>query len=156
MSRRPPLSIQMQVDILLVEDDAEDNTLTLFALLKHQLTNKFHVARNGQEALDYVLCTGQYANRNITEQPHLILLDLNLQPMGGLEVLRRIRADPRTRTIPIVMLTASDEENDLLESYRLGVNSYIVKPVDFKQFKEAARLVAEYWLLLNRSPSRAA
>lgn len=146
----------MQVDILLVEDDAEDNTLTLFALLRHQLTNKFYVARDGQEALDYVFCTGQHANRKITDQPRLILLDLNMRAIDGLEVLRRIRADPRVRTIPIVMLTASDGELDLIESYRLGANSYVLKPVDFKEFKEAARLVAEYWLLLNRNPSRAA
>jgi CheY-like chemotaxis protein len=148
--------MQTQVDILLVEDDAEDSTLTLFALLEHQLTSKFYVARDGQEALDYVFCTGHYADRKITDQPRLILLDLNMRAIGGLEVLRRIRADPQTRAIPIVMLTASDEERDLIESYRLGVNSYILKPVDFKQFKEAARLVAKYWLLLNRTPSRAA
>jgi len=156
MNRPPAPGTQMQVDILLVEDDAEDNTLTLFALLRHQLTNKFHVALDGQEALDYVFCIGQHANRKITDQPRLILLDLNMRAIDGLEVLRRIRADPRTRAIPIVMLTASDEERDLVESYRLGVNSYVLKPVDFNQFKDAARLVGQYWLHLNRTPSRAA
>lgn len=156
MNRALAQSTQVQVDILLVEDDAEDNTLTLFALLEHQPTSKFYVARDGQEALDYVFCTGHHADRKVGDQPRLILLDLNMRAIGGLEVLRRIRADPRTRAIPIVMLTASDEERDMIESYRLGVNSYILKPVDFNQFKEAARLVARYWLFLNRTPSRAA
>jgi two-component system response regulator len=143
------------VDILMVEDNHNDEELTLHELHKYHLTNKIHVVRDGQEALEYVFCSGRYAGRDINDQPHVILLDIKLPFIDGLEVLRRIKQDERTRTIPVVMLTSSREERDLVESYRLGVNSYIVKPVDFDQFKESARTLGMYWLLLNSPPKAA-
>jgi two-component system response regulator len=143
------------VDILMVEDNPDDEQLTLRALAKHHLTNKIQVVRDGQEALDYVFCKGKYADRNITDHPHVILLDIKLPLIDGIEVLRRIKADDRTKTIPVVMLTSSHEERDLVETYRLGVNSYIVKPVDFEQFTESARSLGMYWMLLNRPPKAA-
>jgi two-component system, response regulator len=143
------------VDILMVEDNPNDEELTLQELRKYHLANRIHVVRDGQEALDYVFCTGRYANRQITDQPSVILLDIKLPFVDGLEVLRRVKQDERTRTVPVVMLTSSREERDLVESYRLGVNSYIVKPVDFDQFKESARTLGMYWLLLNRPPKAA-
>ena len=143
------------VDILMVEDNPDDERLTLRAFAKNKLTNRIHVVRDGQEALDYVFCTGKYANRKITDRPHVILLDIKLPLIDGIEVLRRIKADERTRTIPVVMLTSSREERDLVETYRLGVNSYIVKPVDFEQFTESARSLGMYWLLMNRPPKAA-
>jgi CheY-like chemotaxis protein len=143
------------VDILMVEDNPNDEELTLHELRKYHLANRIYVVRDGQEALEYVFCSGRYANRQITEQPSVILLDIKLPIVDGLEVLRRIKQDERTRTIPVVMLTSSREERDLVESYRLGVNSYIVKPVDFNQFKESARTLGMYWLLLNRPPKAA-
>ena len=143
------------VDILMVEDNPDDEQLTLRAFAKHHLTNKVHVVRDGQEALDYVFCNGQYANRSISDHPHVVLLDIKLPLIDGIEVLRRIKADERTRTIPVVMLTSSHEERDLVETYRLGVNSYIVKPVDFDQFTESARALGMYWLLMNRPPKAA-
>ena len=148
-------AVEGSVDILLVEDNPDDEKLTLRALGKHKLTNRIHVVRDGQEALDYVFCTGQYGDRNITEHPNVILLDIKLPLIDGIEVLRRIKADERTKTIPVVMLTSSREERDLVETYRLGVNSYIVKPVDFEQFTESARALGMYWLLLNRPPKAA-
>jgi two-component system response regulator len=139
----------------MVEDNPHDEELTLHELRKYHLANKIQVVRDGQEALEYIFCSGRYANRSITDQPHVILLDIKLPLVDGLEVLRRIKQDPRTRTVPVVMLTSSREERDLIESYRLGVNSYIVKPVDFDQFKESARALGMYWLLLNRPPQAA-
>ena len=147
--------IDSSVDILMVEDNADDEALTLHELGRYHLTNRIQVVRDGQEALEYVFCTGRYATRDIKDQPHVILLDIKLPFVDGLEVLRRIKQDQRTRTIPVVMLTSSREEKDLIESYRLGVNSYIVKPVDFDQFKESARSLGMYWLLLNRPPKAA-
>ena len=144
-----------RVDILMVEDNANDEALTLHELAKYQLTNRVQVVRDGQEALEYIFCTGRYATRDIKDLPNVILLDIKLPFIDGLEVLRRIKQDQRTRTIPVVMLTSSREESDLIESYRLGVNSYIVKPVDFDQFKESARSLGMYWLLLNRPPKAA-
>ena len=143
------------VDILMVEDNANDEALTLHELAKYHLTNRIQVVRDGQEALEYIFCTGRYASRDIKEQPHVILLDIKLPYIDGLEILKRIKSDQRTRTIPVVMLTSSREERDLIESYRLGVNSYIVKPVDFDQFKESARTLGMYWLLLNKPPKAA-
>jgi two-component system response regulator len=143
------------VDILMVEDNANDEALTLHELAKYHLTNRIQVVRDGQEALEYIFCTGRYGTRDIKQQPHVILLDIKLPYVDGLEILKRIKQDQRTRTIPVVMLTSSREERDLIESYRLGVNSYIVKPVDFDQFKESARTLGMYWLLLNRPPKAA-
>jgi two-component system, response regulator len=144
------------LEILLVEDNANDEMLTLHALKKYNVANKLHVVRDGAEALEFIFCTGRYADRHITDRPKVILLDIKLPLVDGLEVLRRIKADARTKTIPVVMLTSSREERDLVESYRLGVNSYIVKPVDFDQFTEAARALGMYWLLLNKPSAEAA
>jgi two-component system response regulator len=141
-----------EVQILLVEDNPDDVKLALHAFKKHNLANHVHVARDGAEALEFIFCTGAYAHRQIVNGPKVILLDLKLPLVDGVEVLRRIKADPRTQTIPVVVLTASREERDIVESYRLGVNSYIVKPVDFDQFTEAVRLLGFYWLLLNHAP----
>jgi two-component system response regulator len=140
------------VEILLVEDNPNDVDLTLHAFRKHHLTNSVHVVRDGAEALEFVFCTGTYASRRIQNGPRLILLDLKLPKVDGLEVLRHIKGDSRTRSIPVVVLTSSADERDVIESYNLGVNSYIVKPVDFAQFTEALTTLNMYWLLLNRSP----
>lgn len=140
------------VEILLVEDNPNDVELTIHAFAKHKLTNRIHVVRDGAEALDFLFCTGPYASRDANAPPKVILLDLKLPKVDGLEVLRRVKADNRTRKIPVVVLTSSGEERDLVESYALGVNSYIRKPVDFEQFTEAVRLVGLYWLLLNQPP----
>jgi two-component system, response regulator len=147
--------IDGSVDILMVEDNADDEALTLHQLRKYHLTNRIQVVRDGREALEYIFCTGRYATRDINDQPNVILLDIKLPFVDGLEILKRIKQDERTRTVPVVMLTSSREERDLIESYRLGVNSYIVKPVDFDQFKESARTLGMYWLLLNRPPKAA-
>ena len=144
------------LEILLVEDNANDEMLTLHAFKKHNLTNRVHVVRDGAEALEFVFCTGRYSERHIGDLPKVILLDIKLPLVDGLEVLRRVKGDPRTRTTPVVMLTSSREESDLVESYRLGVNSYIVKPVDFEQFTEMARALGMYWLLLNKPLANAA
>jgi len=144
------------VEILLVEDNENDEALTLHALTKYRVSNKIQVVRDGAEALEFIFCTGRYANRQIYDKPKVILLDIKLPLVDGLEVLRRVKQDPRTKTIPVVMLTSSREERDLVESYRLGVNSYIVKPVDFEQFTEAARSLGMYWLLLNKPSADAA
>jgi two-component system response regulator len=144
------------VEILLVEDNKDDEELTLHALKKYNVTNKVQVVRDGAEALEFIFCTDRYANRRISDRPKVVLLDIKLPLVDGLEVLKKIKQDERTRTIPVVMLTSSREERDLVESYRLGVNSYIVKPVDFDQFIESARSLGMYWLLLNRPTSEAA
>ncbi|MCE9554428.1 MAG: response regulator [Planctomycetes bacterium] len=141
-----------EVDILLVEDNPNDVHLALRAFKNHQLANSIHVVRDGAEALEFMFCTDRYAQRDIHSGPNMILLDLKLPLIDGIEVLRQIKADPRTRMIPVIMLTASGEERDLVESYRLGVNSYIVKPVDFDQFTESVRQLGCYWLLLNQAP----
>ena len=140
------------VEILLVEDDPNDVELTLYALKKHNVVNHVKVVRDGAEALDYMFCTGAYAHRRMQDHPKVILLDLKLPKVDGLQVLRRVKADPNTRMIPMVVLTSSREERDIVESYQLGVNSYIVKPVDFEQFTEAVRQLGLYWLLLNQAP----
>lgn len=140
------------VEILLVEDNPNDVELTLRALKKQNLVNKVHVARDGVEALDYVFATGNYANRNMALIPKLVLLDLKLPKVDGLEVLRKIKSNDRTRTIPVVVLTSSREEQDMIESYNLGANSYIVKPVDFDKFLDAVGELGLYWLLLNELP----
>jgi CheY-like chemotaxis protein len=140
--------------ILLVEDNADDEELTIRALKKNNVKNDLVIARDGVEALDYLFGTGAHAGRNTTVLPGLVLLDLKLPKIDGLEVLRRIRADARTRRVPVTVLTSSKEEQDLIRSYDLGANSYIRKPVDFNQFTDAVRQLGLYWLMLNEvSPS---
>ena len=141
-----------EVEILLVEDNPNDVELTLRALKKNNLTNKVHVVRDGAEALEYIFATGAYASRDINHNPRVILLDLKLPKVDGLEVLRRIKSDERTKVIPVVVLTSSKEERDLVESYKLGANSYIAKPVDFDSFVRAVAELGLYWLLLNQPP----
>jgi CheY-like chemotaxis protein len=138
--------------ILLVEDNADDEELTLRALKKNHIGNKVFIVRDGAEALDFLFCTGIYADRDPREMPQVTLLDLKLPKVDGLEVLRRLRADPRTHTLPIVILTSSNEERDVVEGYQLGANSYVRKPVDFNEFLEAARQLGLYWLVLNNAP----
>ena len=140
------------VEILLVEDNPQDLELTKRALRKGNLTNNIHVARDGAEALEFLFCEGAHAARKIEDGPKLILLDLKLPKVDGLEVLKRVKSDPRTKTIPVVVLTSSKEQNDVVESYQLGVNSYIVKPVNFEGFSAAVLEVGMYWLLLNQAP----
>ncbi|MEW9900686.1 response regulator [Chitinivorax sp. PXF-14] len=137
--------------ILLVEDNPDDEMLALRAFKKNNITNEIVVARDGVEALDYLFGNAGYAGRDTSHQPALILLDLKLPKMDGLEVLKALRADARTRLIPVVVLTTSKEEDDLLKSYTFGANSYIRKPVDFNQFIDAVRQVGLYWLVLNES-----
>jgi len=143
---------QNNVEILLVEDNPEDVEITVRAFKKRNLTNKIHVVEDGEEALEYIFATGAYKERNINHRPKVILLDLKLPKVDGLEVLRRIREDERTKQIPVVVLTSSQEERDIVESYKLGVNSYIVKPVDFAKFLDTVSELGFYWLLLNKSP----
>ena len=138
------------VEILIVEDTPQDLELTLRALRKANLSNDIQVARDGAEALEFLFCEGPHANRKIENGPKLILLDLKLPKIDGIEVLRRVKSDPRTKSIPVVVLTSSKEQKDVVESYRLGVNSYIVKPVNFEGFVEAVQDVGMYWLLLNQ------
>ncbi|MDO9532398.1 MAG: response regulator [Deltaproteobacteria bacterium] len=138
--------------ILLVEDNPSDIGLTKRALKKHRITNELVVAENGQEALDFLFGAGAHAGRNVTDLPTVVLLDLKLPKLSGLEVLRRIRDNPRTRRLPVVILTTSKDEHDIITSYDLGANSYIRKPVDFHQFAEALRQLGLYWLVLNEPP----
>ncbi|HKI32155.1 MAG TPA: response regulator [Gemmataceae bacterium] len=141
------------VEILLVEDNPNDVKLALHAFKKNKVANHVHVARDGAEALEFMFGTGRYAGRDIESGPRVILLDLKLPLVDGIEVLRLLKADPRTQAIPVVVLTASREERDVVQSYQLGVNSYIVKPVDFDQFTESVRELGFYWLLLNHLPA---
>jgi two-component system response regulator len=142
-----------EMDILLVEDNPEDVEITLRAFQKHHIANKIHVVRDGEEALECLFSTGRYAECSPCENTRLILLDLKLPKIDGLEVLQRCKTDPRTKHIPIVVLTSSREEEDLARSYNFGVNSYVVKPVDFPQFSDAVRQVGLYWMLLNQVPA---
>lgn len=138
--------------ILLVEDNPDDEALAIRALKRHHISNEIIVARDGVEALDYMFGTGIYAERDISMKPTVILLDLKLPRIDGLEVLRRLREDERTKLLPVVILTTSNEEQDMLNGYSLGCNSYIRKPVDFVQFSEAIRQLGMYWLLMNEPP----
>ncbi len=140
------------VEIILIEDNPHDAELVLRALKKHGLANKLQLLQDGAEALDFIFATGAYAGREINHRPKLILLDLKMPKVDGLEILRRIKADERTRSVPVVVMTSSQEEKDIMESYSLGVNSYIVKPVDFDKFVQSVADLGLYWLLLNKVP----
>lgn len=139
--------------ILLVEDNPDDEALTLRAFKKNNIGNEVVVAHDGVEALDFLFATGMYAGRDTSQMPEVILLDLKLPRLDGLEVLRHLRADDRTKLLPVVILTSSKEEHDLISGYSLGANSYVRKPVDFTQFMEAVRQLGLYWLVLNERPS---
>ena len=140
------------VEILLVEDNPQDVELTLRALRKANVTNRILVAHDGEEALQFIFCEGPHAERKIEDGPRVVLLDLKLPKVDGLEVLKRLKADPRTASIPIVVLSSSQEERDLAASYKLGVNSYVVKSMDFDQFAETVGLLGQYWIQLNQTP----
>ncbi len=140
--------------ILLVEDNPDDEELALLALRKNQIINQVIVVHDGEEALNFLFGRGNYAGRDINQQPQVIMLDLKLPKVGGLEVLQKMRADPRTRNIPVVVLTSSSEEEDVLNSYRLGANSYVRKPVEFAHFAEAVQQLGLYWLNYNELPPR--
>ena len=146
------MAIVDDVEILLVEDSPEDVELTLRALQTHHITNRMHAVRDGAEALDFLFARGAYAGRNAANIPKVVLLDLKLPKVDGLEVLRQIKQDPRTRKVPVVVLTSSREEPDIERSYQLGVNSYIVKPVDFESFVKAVSDAGLYWLVVNQPP----
>jgi two-component system response regulator len=143
---------QKPVDILLVDDNPDDVELALYALRRNQLANHIQIVKDGVEALDFLFCRGKYEHRDDSHSPKLVLLDLKMPKLNGLEVLKAIRENPKTAGIPVVILTTSKEDCDLIESYRLGVNSYIVKPVDFEQFSDVVRQLGFYWLLLNERP----
>ncbi|HEX5324547.1 MAG TPA: response regulator [Capsulimonadaceae bacterium] len=143
---------QETVEILLVEDDDNDLKLALHALRGEKLANRIAVARDGEEALDFIFCRGEYIARSPNQPPRLVMLDLKLPKVDGLQVLREIKASPATQAIPVVVLTSSREEKDMVESYQLGVNSYIQKPVDFDQFREAIRILGLYWMVVNQPP----
>ena len=145
----------MEKYILLVEDNPDDEALAIRALRKNHIANRVVVARDGVEALDFLYATGTHAGRDPQELPEVVLLDLKLPKLHGLEVLQRIRGQASTRMLPVVILTTSSEDRDMIESYRLGANSYIRKPVDFEQFIEAVRQLGMYWLVLNQSAHRA-
>lgn len=141
-----------EIEILLVEDDEADEELAIHALRTNHLANQIHVAHDGEEALDFLFCRGPYNNRGFDNPPRLVLLDLKLPKVDGLEVLRQLKSDPRTKAIPVVILTSSREERDMVNGYQLGVNSYIQKPVDFAQFREIIKQLDLYWLVVNQAP----
>jgi len=141
-----------QIEILLVEDNQDDVELTLHALRKENLANNIHIARDGEEALEFLFCRGTHAHRSFARPPRIVLLDLKLPKVDGMEVLRQLKADERTKAIPVVILTSSKEERDLAQGYGLGANSYIQKPVDFDQFRDTVKRLGFYWLVINQSP----
>ncbi len=145
-----------EVEILLVEDDPSDVRLTLHALEKESLRNRIEVVHDGEEALDFVFCRGTFSARSLTHPTKLVLLDLKLPKVDGMEVLRQIKSNADTKAIPVVILTSSKEERDLVEGYKLGVNSYIQKPVDFDQFRETIKAAGFYWLVVNQPPPKKA
>lgn len=140
------------VEILLAEDNSEDAEMTMRALRRNNLANQLHWVKDGAEALDYLLGTGQYAGRDISRPPKLVLLDIKMPKVDGIEVLRRLKENPATHAIPVVVMTSSNEERDVIDSYRLGVNSYIVKPVQFEAFMETVAKIGLYWVVANRVP----
>jgi two-component system, response regulator len=140
------------IDILLVEDNSKDVELTLHALRRENLCNLIHVVRDGEAALEFLFCRGAFANRSLDHPPRLVILDLKLPKVTGLEVLREIKNNVHTQAIPVTVLTSSKEDRDLVESYKLGVNSYIQKPVDFNQFRDTVKQLGLYWLVVNQSP----
>lgn len=146
------MSKHAEVEILLVEDNPNDAELSLRALKKNHLANRLAHVVDGEEALDFLFARGAFDYRQAEDQPRVVILDLKLPKVDGLEVLRIIKADPRLKVIPVVMLTSSQEERDMIESYRLGVNSFIIKPVDFDKFAAAVRDLGMYWMLLNQAP----
>lgn len=143
-------------EILLVEDNSKDLKLTMNALSKHNLANRIEVVRDGEEALEYLMCSGRYINRSFDYPPRLVLLDLKLPKVDGIEVLRQVKGDQRTKAIPVVILTGSREERDLVEGYKLGVNAYIQKPVDFDEFRKIVEQLGLFWLVINCPPPAAA
>ncbi|HZR58942.1 MAG TPA: response regulator [Terriglobales bacterium] len=142
----------LESDILLVDDSPDDTDLALMALRKENLANRIVIARDGEEALNFLFCSGAYSGRSFDNPPKVVLLDLKLPKIDGLQVLQKIRNDPRTRSIPVVILTSSKEEQDIVKGYSLGVNSYVQKPVDFDQFRSAVRSLGLYWLVVNQPP----
>ena len=148
--------IRQDVEILLVEDNADDVELTLHALHQERLANHIEVVRDGEEALDFLFCRGPYAHRSFEQAPRVVLLDLKLPKVDGMEVLREIKKDPRTRAIPVVILTASREEPDMANGYHLGANGYVQKPVDFDNFRNIVKHLGLYWLVVNEPPPPAA
>jgi two-component system response regulator len=140
------------VEILLVEDDPSDAELTLDALKKSKLANKIYAARDGEEALDFLFCRGSFSDRQFEQAPRLVLLDLKLPKVDGLEVLQAVKLDPRTKSIPIIVLTSSQEDRDLVKGHQLGVSSYIQKPVNFSEFQDVVRQLGMYWLLVDSKP----
>jgi two-component system, response regulator len=146
------MSTRTDIDILLVEDNPDDLELTLHALRREHLANNIFTVRDGEEALEFLFCTGKFEDRDIDHPPRLVLLDLKLPKLNGLEVLKRIKQDPRTKAVPVVILTSSKEERDLVATYNMGANSYIQKPVDFDRFREIVRNTGLYWMVINQQP----
>jgi CheY-like chemotaxis protein len=145
-----------EVEILLVDDNASDVELTVRALRRHKLANSIHIADDGQEALDFVFCRGGHTDRSFSSPPKVIFLDLKMPKVDGIDVLRAIRADARTKMIPVVILTSSKEQRDIVEGYKLGVNAYIQKPVDFDEFRRVIEQMGMFWLVVNQPPPREA
>ena len=140
------------IELLLVEDNANDIELTLHVLSRHNLANKIHIVRDGEEALDFLFCRGTFSGRSFDNPPKVVLLDLKLPKVDGLEVLRAVKSDPRTKTVPVVVMTSSRQQRDVVESYQLGVNSYIQKPIHFDEFQDVIRQLGYYWLAVNQAP----
>jgi two-component system, response regulator len=147
------MSDHEEIEILLAEDNPRDAEMTLRALRKNNLANKVHWVKDGEQALDFLFCRGEYAERNPQSMPRLVLLDLKMPKVDGIEALRQIKQHERARFLPVVIMTSSNEESDVIESYRIGVNSYIVKPIDFTQFAETVAKIGLYWVLCNRPPN---